>query len=57
MTKTKQQPVIDTAQITARVGTQYPAGFTAKCQYREKKVLGDLFNLNQFGVNLTRQIK
>jgi len=51
--KEKQQPVVDTAEIAIRVGTGYPTEFSDNCRLREKKVLGDLFNLTQFGVNLT----
>lgn len=32
----------------------YPAPFAARVQGREKRPLGDLFGLTQFGVNLTR---
>jgi len=53
MTKEKQPSIIDTTTVKARIGTGYPDGFDENCRLREKKVLGDLFNLNQFGVNLT----
>lgn len=53
MEKLKKPSVVDTADMKARIGTVYPAGFTENCQQREKKVLGDVFGLTQFGVNLT----
>lgn len=34
--------------------TNYPAPFAARVAGREKRVLGDLFALTHFGVNLTR---
>ena len=37
----------------ARV-TNYPEPFASRVAGREKRVLGDLFGLRQFGVNLTR---
>ena len=49
----ESKPVVDPDKVAARVGTGYPAGFDDHCRLREKKVLGDLFGLEQFGVNLT----
>lgn len=34
--------------------SNYPAPFAARMQGREKRALGDVFGLSQFGVNLTR---
>jgi uncharacterized cupin superfamily protein len=34
--------------------TNYPAAFAARMDGREKRPLGDLFGLKNFGVNLTR---
>ena len=34
--------------------TNYPAAFAARMDGREKRPLGDLFGLRNFGVNLTR---
>jgi len=53
MSKSKRSATVDTALIEAKIGTGYPAPFAKMCQQREKKVLGDLFGLDQFGVNLT----
>jgi len=40
-------------EVKARTGTIYPAPYAAALVGREKRVLGDLFGLTQFGVNLT----
>ena len=53
MGKIQRPAVIDTALLDPKIGTSYPVGFDEKCKKREKKVLGDLFDLTQFGVNLT----
>ena len=34
--------------------SNYPEPFAARVEGREKRVLGDVFGLNNFGVNLTR---
>ena len=41
------------AEVEPRVGTNYPDEFRARIQGRAKRALGDLFGLDQFGVNLT----
>ena len=41
------------AEVEPRVGTNYPVEFRARIQGRAKRALGDLFGLDQFGVNLT----
>ena len=53
MTGTRTRPVVDPQDVQARIGTGYPPGFDEQCRLREKKALGDLFGLTQFGVNLT----
>lgn len=45
---------IDPMTIKARTGSGYPEPFRAACMDREKRALGDVFGLDQFGVNLTR---
>lgn len=40
-------------QVTARTNSNYPEPFAARMQGREKRPLGDLFGLTNFGVNLT----
>ena len=44
---------IRAADVEARVGSGYPEPFTAECRTRIKRVLGDLFDLIQLGVNPT----
>jgi uncharacterized cupin superfamily protein len=45
---------IDPNTVAAFVGTNYPKPHDAPCVRRERKRLGDLANLTQFGVNLLR---
>jgi uncharacterized cupin superfamily protein len=45
---------IDPKTLAAVVGTNYPKPHDAPCQRRERKKLGDLASLTQFGVNLLR---
>lgn len=45
---------IDPMTIEPRTGSGYPEPFRAECMEREKRALGDVFGLDQFGVNLTR---
>ena len=49
---TGSSPVRST-DVEARVGSGYPEPFAAKCRNRIKRALGDVFDLTQFGVNLT----
>lgn len=49
----KRHVAVKADKVHARVGTGYPAAFAKNCEKREKRVLGDLFGLSQFGVNLT----
>jgi uncharacterized cupin superfamily protein len=39
--------------VEPRIGTGYPERYREPCTTREKRVLGDVFGLTQFGVNLT----
>jgi uncharacterized cupin superfamily protein len=41
------------ADVAPRVGSNYPEPFRARVKDRVKRALGDLFGLDQFGVNLT----
>jgi uncharacterized cupin superfamily protein len=41
------------ADVEARTGTSYPAELRGRVNGRLKRALGDLFGLDQFGVNLT----
>jgi uncharacterized cupin superfamily protein len=45
---------IDVAKLEAVTGTLYPAPFDEPCRARERKKLGDMAGLTQFGVNLLR---
>ena len=44
--------VVEAAQVTARTGTAYLPQYAGQLRGREKRSLGDLFGLSQFGVNL-----
>jgi uncharacterized cupin superfamily protein len=44
---------LDPLTVKPRVGTNYPAQYAGVVEGREKRVLGDMFGLTQFGVNLT----
>ena len=46
-------PKIDFAKAVVRTGTVYPDQFKSPVQGREKRILGDVAGLTQFGVNLT----
>lgn len=52
----KQNPIaITAAKVPARTkSTVYPEPFASRMAGREKRILGDLFELTNFGVNLTR---
>lgn len=55
MNEPRERPVaIQSGAVTARTGTLYPEPFASKVAGRAKRVLGDLFDLSAFGVNLTR---
>ena len=55
MTPAKVTPPIEAASAPPRVRpSNYPAPFAALTAGREKRALGDLFGLTNFGVNLTR---
>ena len=45
---------IDPSSISAIVGTRYPKPHDEPCRLRERKALGDIAGLTQFGVNLLR---
>lgn len=45
---------IDQSAIAATIGTLYPPPFDEPCLSRERKRLGDVAGLTQFGVNLLR---
>ena len=45
---------IDVPAVAPVIGTLYPPPFDEPCRSRERKRLGDLAGLTQFGVNLLR---
>jgi len=45
---------IDVAALPSVVGTTYPPPYDAPCLTRERKRLGDVAGLTQYGVNLLR---
>lgn len=45
---------IDASTVEARTSTLYPEPFASQVAGRAKRVLGELFGLTTFGVNLTR---
>lgn len=45
--------VVATAVTPRSIKSLYPAPFAARMEGREKRVLGDIFGLSNFGVNLT----
>ncbi len=49
----KSPPFVKAIDLPSRTGTNYPASVAAAVRGREKRVLGDAFGLDQFGVNLT----
>jgi uncharacterized cupin superfamily protein len=51
---TERYPVAIEAAAGPPRASSYPAPFAAQVQGREKRPLGDLFGLTNFGVNLTR---
>lgn len=53
--KTQDFPVALLAtDVVPRTSSIYPEPFASRMQGREKSVLGDIFGLTNFGVNLTR---
>ena len=55
MTRDVYPPTATAADVPPRVGkTAYPEPYARRVAGREKRSLGDLFGLTNFGVNLTR---
>src|SRR3954463_14669486 len=55
MTTTKTPLALRDTEVPLRTRpSAYPAPFARKVEGREKRPLGDVFGLNNFGVNLTR---
>ena len=54
MIKQKDNPALPALDVPKRVKpSNYPEPFASQMQGREKRPLGDLFGLTNFGVNLT----
>ncbi|MCH7932295.1 MAG: cupin, partial [Proteobacteria bacterium] len=51
---TLNPPALDPADVTARVGSSYPAPFASQVGDRRKRALGDALGLRNFGVNLAQ---
>ncbi len=49
---TKQPSFIAASDAPTRNGSRYPAPHDEPCKARTKNILGDVFGLDQFGVNL-----
>lgn len=47
----KETSVIDPAHVDALTGSGYPEPYAADCSRREKRALGDVAGLTQYGVN------
>jgi uncharacterized cupin superfamily protein len=45
---------MDPMDVEPSFGSNYPPEFAGVCEAREKRRLGDVFGLNNFGVNLVR---
>ena len=46
-------PILDPKTVAPRIGSVSPPELAAPLMGREKRALGNVFNLTQFGVNLT----
>ena len=53
MTKPRRE-MIDPMAVEPSFGSNYPPEFAGLCEKREKRRLGDVFGLTNFGVNLVR---
>lgn len=50
--KNKPPSTISASEAPKRLGSRYPKPFDEPCIARSKAILGDVFGLTQFGVNL-----
>jgi uncharacterized cupin superfamily protein len=53
MPEDRKRSTLDPRSLAPRTGTAYPPLFAGEVEGREKRALGDVFGLTQFGVNLT----
>ena len=49
----ERKTAVIAGEVKPRLGTNYPPQYAENCKAREKRALGDQFQLAQFGVNLT----
>jgi len=54
MTDERHRAAIDPMTLAPRLGSSYPGRLKQSTAGREKRALGDVFGLSQFGVNLVR---
>jgi uncharacterized cupin superfamily protein len=54
MTAPVKPVALDAASVPVRTGSGYPEPFASRVAARSKQVLGDVFGLTAFGVNLSR---
>ena len=47
----KKPITVDAATLSVKTGSGYPAPYDEPCRERQRQVLGDVFGLNDFGVN------
>ena len=48
----KNPVAVDATTLPVKTGSGYPAPYDEPCKERQRQVLGDVFGLNDFGVNL-----
>jgi uncharacterized cupin superfamily protein len=54
MMAASKRKTMDPMAVEAHRGSNYPPEFAGPCEQREKRRLGDVFGLTNFGVNLVR---
>ena len=47
----KKPVAVDATTLPVKTGSGYPAPYDEPCKERQRQVLGDVFGLNDFGVN------
>ncbi len=47
----KKPVAVDATTLPVKTGSGYPAPYDEPCRERQRQVLGDVFGLNDFGVN------
>jgi hypothetical protein len=49
----ERKTAVIAGEVKPRLGTNYPPQYAENCKARQKRALGDQFQLTQFAVNLT----